>query len=374
MMILSLIVFLFLVHLPNLKEDQPSLISSPSSLCKILSEKIILRPFQLPVSIGSGIQQMLYVGIRFSVQLKFNRQLVDSSDGGYFALDWLDQPDLPDDAPIILVYHGLAGGSRESYVERFCYYASKKNYRMCVFTCRGCAGTLIKTPRAYSSTNLDDSITSFKIIHNQYPKAPIMTIGYSLGGMILTQVVCRLTNEFIKEVNYLGCIAVSPTWDSLIISDLVPQLFMENFFKSLQRIIVKNVDLLIGAVKNKVINVDLQVLYKQATRKNILGFDKNFNSKIFKYGSYETYYYDIELWYSLLARSKVPFLTFNSQDDPIAISSKGSRSRISNAIHASSNTISIFTQTGGHLGWVGKKKGSAGWDDSVALQYFDAIS
>ncbi|BFU21078.1 hypothetical protein, conserved [Entamoeba histolytica] len=106
---------------------------------------------------------------------------------------------------------------------------------------------------------------------------------------------------------------------------------------------------------------------------NILGFDKNFNSKIFKYGSYETYYYDIELWYSLLARSKVPFLTFNSQDDPIAISSKGSRSRISNAIHASSNTISIFTQTGGHLGWVGKKKGSAGWDDSVALQYFDAL-
>ena len=87
---------------------------------------------------------------------------------------------------------------------------------MCVFTCRGCAGTLIKTPRAYSSTNLDDSITSFKIIHTQYPKAPIMTIGYSLGGMILTQVVCRLTNEFIKEVNYLGCIAVSPTWDSLI--------------------------------------------------------------------------------------------------------------------------------------------------------------
>ncbi|EDR27740.1 alpha/beta hydrolase domain containing protein 1,3, putative, partial [Entamoeba dispar SAW760] len=162
MMVLSLTIFLFLIHLPNLKEDQPSFISSPSSLCKILSEKITLHPFQLPVSIGSGVQQMLYVGIRFSVPLKFNRQIVDSSDGGYFALDWLDEPDLPEDAPIILVYHGLAGGSRESYVERFCYYASKKNYRMCVFTCRGCAGTLIKTPRAYSSTNLDDSITSLK--------------------------------------------------------------------------------------------------------------------------------------------------------------------------------------------------------------------
>ena len=290
-----------------------------------------------------------------------------------FAMDWLHGEELQKDSPIILVYHGLAGGSRESYVERFCHFALQQKYRTVVITCRGSAGTKIKTPRAFNSTNVDDSITAIKHAHELYPKAQLMGIGYSLGGMILSQVNGRLTTEFLRGNNYLGTITISPTWNSLIISDVVSPSFMANFYKSLAHIIDKNYDFLKECQEKGDINVDLEVLHKRCTRKNILAFDRFFNSRVFKYGHWPVYYYDIETWYYNMPRSKIPYLSLNAFDDPIALFSFGTEQRIKNCVGAAKNMISVFTNTGGHLGWVAQNRKTIGWDDELALQYFNKL-
>ncbi|ELP90284.1 hypothetical protein EIN_504100 [Entamoeba invadens IP1] len=120
-------------------------------------------------------------------------------------------------------------------------------------------------------------------------------------------------------------------------------------------------------------NFDVGPLQQNCTRKNIINVDRLFNTKIFHYGDVQTYYSDIEMWYTLLPKSKVPFLSINAIDDPIALSSDNSRRRITNAVGAANNVMSIFTQTGGHLGWVGQAKGATGWDDDMVLQYIAAL-
>ena len=371
--ILFIILFIVFEHIPNLIDDIPKVVNSPTQMSQIIRDKMEFKPFSLDVSNGTGVDQTIFVGGRFGIKEEFKREEVDSVDGGMFAMDWLHGNELTDESPIILVYHGLAGGSRESYVERFCHFALQAKYRTVVVTCRGSAGTRIKTPRAFNSTSVDDSITAIKHAHELYPKAQLMGIGYSLGGMILSQVNGRLTTEFLRDNNYIGTLTISPTWNSLIISDVISSSFMGNFYRSLAHIIDKNYDFLKECNDNGQINIDLEVLKKRACKKNILAFDRFFNSKIFKYGDPMIYYYDIETWHTNLPKCKIPYMSLNSFDDPIARFSFGTEQRIKNVVGSGKNLMSVFTKTGGHLGWVSSKRKTIGWDDKLALQYFGVL-
>ncbi|KAL7719480.1 Alpha/beta hydrolase domain protein [Entamoeba marina] len=371
----SLFVFILFFISPSIPSDHATLLTSPNKQAQEIANKIVLKPFRLPWGMCTGIAQSLFVGLKYGIKSEFDRTMITASDGGEFALDWLQSQDnLPTSTPIIIIYHGLAGGSRESYVQRFAYHSSKQKYRVCVFTCRGCAGTTLKTPRAYSSTNLDDSITALKVVHEKYPESSIFTVGYSLGGMILMQVVARLNEEFVEKVHLKGCVAVSPTWGSLLCRSYIPDLFMVNFFGSLRRIAKKNEVLIDSCIENKEIKqFDFGVLKNNCGPKKIITFDQYFNSKIFQYGDSETYYYDVEQWYHLISSSKIPFLTLNAEDDPIAILDQEAFIRIRNTVASSQNMNSVFTRTGGHLGWIHNGKKAFGWDDDIVLQYLKAL-
>ncbi|CAN0525611.1 unnamed protein product, partial [Ectocarpus sp. 8 AP-2014] len=66
-------------------------------------------------------------------------------DGGTFAMDWRnrdrDQPDLPADAPTLLVIHGLNGHSEEACVLYSMENAHKRGWRAVAMNHRGCGGT-----------------------------------------------------------------------------------------------------------------------------------------------------------------------------------------------------------------------------------------
>ncbi|KAL7722236.1 Alpha/beta hydrolase domain protein [Entamoeba marina] len=360
---------------PPLSADIPILVTSPTECCKKIGERIKIKPVELTPGMNTGIQQTLYNSVKYGIKLEFDRHMIEAIDGGEFALDWLKgQDELDSNAPVLIVYHGLAGGCREACVQRFSYHAKLKGYRICVFTCRGCAGTILKTPRHYSSTNLDDTITTIKTVHNEYPSSQLFCIGFSLGGMILTQAVCRLSDEFFKENHVVGCSAISPTWNSLSTSGHVPYFFLENFQKSLRRVVVKNGDYLKNCLDNKTLtNFDLGVLLHNSPYKTVANFHRQFNAKIFCHGKLESYYYDVEQWYHLLQTSHIPFLTINAVDDPIAFWDDNTYQRVRNIVSRSKNMIAIKTNIGGHLGWVAPKKDAIGYGDEVLFDYLDAL-
>ncbi|KAL7714197.1 AB hydrolase-1 domain-containing protein [Entamoeba marina] len=357
---LATILFMFMFYLsiviPKLVVRKPTIISSNTPFAKTMENVLSLKPFRLPLYILDGITQTIVVfAKKFFSKQEFTRQLINAFDGNELAIDWLNNSnELVDDTPILLIFHGLAGGCRESYIQRFCYYA-RKNYRIVVYTYRGCAGTVMKQPRAYNITCLEDYRTCIEAVHEKYPTAPIIGIGYSMGGMVTTAFGCRM-NEYRDKCNFIGTVAVSPTWSSLSSFGTIPSVFMESFTKSLAHIALKNKDTFINGMEN-----------------DVPTFDNHFDCKLFGFGHWQTYYYDIEQWYHLLPKSKIPLLIINAEDDPIAIINWFIRQRIHNMV-ASSKTINyIETKQGGHLGWVTGDK-TISFVDKTTLEYCDQLA
>jgi predicted alpha/beta-fold hydrolase len=69
-----------------------------------------------------------------------------SIDGGNFGLDWRDrdagEADLPRDAPVLLVVHGINGHSDEAYMLHALELAHSKGWRGVALLHRGCGGTV----------------------------------------------------------------------------------------------------------------------------------------------------------------------------------------------------------------------------------------
>ncbi|ELP95250.1 abhydrolase domain containing protein, putative [Entamoeba invadens IP1] len=359
------------IVLYSAQKNTPVIFHSPTKESEELSTHLSLTPFQLSPFLCDGALQTITVFLtKYPKNMSFTRRMVTGFDGGEFAVDWLDcQDTLPTTSPVIIIFHGLAGGSRESYVRRFADAANKEGYRVCVYTYRGCAGTLMKTPRAYNVTCLEDTETVISHVHQIYIESQIFLVGYSMGGMIVTSVLGRL--EHLKEkCNLAGIVAVSSTWNSLSSSEYIPSAFMKGFTESLVKISKKNKNVFERAMKEgriKLFDFGLMDYVK-----NIATFDKNFDCKIFGFGNNETYYSDIEQWYHLLPQSNIPFLAINAFDDPIAIIPDVTLGRIKNAVSVSKNVIFVVTNNGGHLGWEEKGKGIT-FVDKTTLEYFNAL-
>ena len=158
----------------------------------------------------------------------FRRQLVHCEDGGTIALDWWEgqrrpkkpkarqqqqqqqrersrkappsaplppsqpPPPLPPTAPLLLVLHGLTGGSSEGYVKSLCAHASSRGFRAAAVVYRGCGGLALTSPRAYSATFTADVSRAARQARREFPlAASLVAVGFSLGAVIL----CKYLGE-----------------------------------------------------------------------------------------------------------------------------------------------------------------------------------
>ncbi|KAG2498167.1 hypothetical protein HYH03_003924 [Edaphochlamys debaryana] len=89
--------------------------------------------------------------------------------------------------PILLVCHGINGGSHEGYVKWVCAAAACRGWRAVVLNYRGCNGLPFTAPRGYAATMSHDVFTAVYSVRSRFPDAPLLAVGYSLGGLKLTK-------------------------------------------------------------------------------------------------------------------------------------------------------------------------------------------
>ncbi len=121
---------------------------------------LLLRPFR-PTSWASSTHAQTVLGLLRTASIwgRYHRQLVMISDGGTIAIDWwqgCDQEQGTPDRPVLVVLHGINGGSHEGYCKWACAAATKKGWRACVVNYRGCNGLPLTAPRGYAATMSND--------------------------------------------------------------------------------------------------------------------------------------------------------------------------------------------------------------------------
>lgn len=93
-----------------------------------------------------------------------------------------------DKKPMLVVLHGLSGGSHEIYLRHVIAPLLKLGWEACVVNFRGCANSKVTSSILYNARATWDARQTVKWLQKAFPSRPLFGIGFSLGANILTNV------------------------------------------------------------------------------------------------------------------------------------------------------------------------------------------
>ncbi|KDQ21371.1 hypothetical protein BOTBODRAFT_25808 [Botryobasidium botryosum FD-172 SS1] len=290
----------------------------------------------------------------------YQRTLLRLQDGGTLGLDFTPpsaEVDLDPMTPIIVVLHGLTGGSNAEYVRAIlgtaCLSKEKGGlgYRAVVVNSRGCAGVPITSSQFYSPGHTDDLRCALLYISDVYPDAPLLGVGFSLGASVLAN---YLGQEGEKSRLRGGCLLACP-WDLKKNSERLENNFFyrhtyskalgNNLFRLLERHLPA-----LNKMPPSVLTPHIPLILSIKSTPALITMDEHFvrlvggSPPMFPFPCAHDYY----RWASShqrLSGVRVPVLALNSKDDPVVWALP------TDEIVGSSHVVLGVTQHGGHLGW-----------------------
>jgi predicted alpha/beta-fold hydrolase len=297
--------------------------------------------------------------------ISFERILltVDNS-GGTIAVDWHTRP-YPRQ-PILLILHGLTGGSDNEYVRWMIFAASSKLDLCCVVAhARGCGRSKLTSPKTFCSANTDDVRASVKYIRSMVGEdTPIFAVGYSLGAGILT----KYLGEEGNQCSLQGAIVCCASFDMHLSTSNLEQwlnlrLYNRRLANNLIRYLQHHEEHFLKPTST--VNINLNNAYQSKT---VRDYDIHVVVPLYGYRDVEHYYTEASSnkWIKYI---RIPTLILSAIDDPICpVDGLPTEDVLMN-----SYIIAIKTLEGGHVsylqGWWPK---SFSYDNIVVVDYIKA--
>ena len=100
----------------------------------------------------------------------------------------LGAPDDDDQTPMVVVLHGLSGGSHEAYLRAALRPLVAAGWAACVVNARGCAGSALATGVLYNARATWDVRQVVGWCRARWPRRALFGLGFSLGANILVNV------------------------------------------------------------------------------------------------------------------------------------------------------------------------------------------
>jgi predicted alpha/beta-fold hydrolase len=241
---------------------------------------------------------------------------------GQIALDWaVPTPklkakfrDADDEArsPIVIIFHGLSGGSQEKYVLAMVNrLLNHSPCRVVVINARGCGGIRLKSPQAYSAGYTEDHRQAIAHIARRFPEAPLFGVGFSLGANIMAKLIgedgayCLLAGAVCIGTPYCllrGISSLERTWWSRLLFSRVLAMNLANLFEC-------EVPIFKGT--------HLEAAFgRLRSIRSISEFDNTITAPMFHYNSGDHYYGEASAQ-RYLPNIQRPLLFISSEDDPI---------------------------------------------------------
>ncbi|KAM0864465.1 hypothetical protein ACQ4PT_043917 [Festuca glaucescens] len=205
-----------------------------ASKCRSIHGRYLATPW-----LASPHLQTLFLGFwARSPSFTYRRQLYTVHDGGTIALDWLLASDCEvdgsydrtvsndDSTPIVIVVPGLTSDSTAAYVKHLVFSMASKGWNVVVGNHRGLGGISITSDCFYNGGWTEDIREVVNYLHQKYPKAPLFTVGASLGANILV----KYLGEEGENTPVAGAASICSPWDLLVTSRFISRTLVQRCY------------------------------------------------------------------------------------------------------------------------------------------------
>jgi uncharacterized protein len=318
-----------------------------------------------PWIFNGHVMTILGVIFRPLPNISFNRIVLPVDDiGSTIAMDWHTQP--RQGQPILLILHGLTGGSDNEYIRWMILYASSHFNLCCVVThARGCGRSQLTSPRLFCAAHTNDLRVSLQYLRSIVGhETPIFAVGYSLGAGILT----KYLGEENQQCSLQGAIVCCASFDMLLSTANMEQwLYAQTYNRRLTNNLIRYTRQHEHHFLREESTLKLN-LYQAYQAKTIRDFDTRIIVPQYGFRDVEHYYKEASS-YKWLKYIDVPTLILSAADDPICpISGLPVTEILQNP-----SIIAVKTLEGGHVSYLqGWWPRTFSYDNTVVVEFVKA--
>jgi predicted alpha/beta-fold hydrolase len=279
--------------------------------------------------------------LRPKTGVRYRRVRLEAPDGDFVDVDLASVdgfPEPPADAPVLLVVHGLEGGSGSTYVLETCRAAVERGFRPVAMNFRSCSGEPNRTPRFYHAGDSADLAFVLGEVRARFPRSEVFAIGFSLGANVLL----KHLGERGEAAEIRAAAAVSVPFDlgageEKLSGTVMGRVYTTHFLGRLRRKFHLKRHLLEDACDPE------RVLSARTFRE----WDDAATARLHGFRDAEDYYARSSSR-GFIPAIRVPTLLIHAADDPFLPETAIPRA----AVEASPWLTGVFPARGGHVGFV----------------------
>lgn len=297
--------------------------------------------------------------LRRRAQLPFRLERLETPDDDFLRTHWLEGDD---DAPTVLILHGLEGSVASHNVVGFAAAVRETlGWSVVVMEHRSCGGELNRARRMYHSGDTSD----LELMVHELQRRGVQDLylfGISLGGNVLGKWLGEQSEEAPEWIR--GAAVLSPPFDLLLSGPVIDRaafgLYTKRFLRTLVPKALAKADQFPGSMDAK----------KVAASKTFRDFDTWATAALHGFRDAE-HYWDVVSCARVLDHVRVPLLLIAAEDDPFNPGTTHPRESVAGNPYL----FASFTRRGGHTGWVeGAPPATRCWGEDQAVRFFEALA
>ncbi len=302
------------------------------------------------------VQTILASVVSFGKEPPSETKAIQLDDGDKLSVVISDPGEAGDERPTVLMVHGLCGSHRSPYLIRLAQRLYRLGIRSVRVNLRGCGSGRGWARRAYHAGRSDDLHAVVDQVGVYYKGAPIILVGFSLGGHLGLKLLGELGEEAVGKIAKV--ISVCPPADLNLCATRLAmpfnRLYDRNFVRQLK----------------------WEVIQRQKLFSDLPRFDFPEELSVFEFDDLYTApsngFADASDYYArcssvdLVPRIRIPCKILFSRDDPFV------GCDVFDSVELPDHVEVVTTEKGGHMGFLGRplrRPGGYRWMDSLVCEW-----
>lgn len=244
-----------------------------------------------------------------------------------------------DEAPALLLLHGLEGSSQAHYMRGIADKAFAAGFNVIRLNQRNCGGTERLSRGLYHSGLTHDPLFVLRHLVERERVPAVVVAGYSLGGNLTLKLAGDLGADAPPQLK--AVCAVSPTMDLALCVDALERrsnvLYQFNFMRNLRARMRRKAEIF----------PDVYDLVRLKGVWTVRGFDDAYTAPMNGFGTAARYYHEASSL-RVVDRIDVPALVLTAANDPFVPPEQFAR----DALRANPRVRVVITDDGGHCAFV----------------------